>query len=135
MPLMKSALIVALPVLLTAATAAFAQSPAPAVGTGSGPPAVRAGVPTVKWAVDPDDEWQGLPDGAGREVVYYTCGVCHSLMWVRQQGLDKATWDETLDWMVAEQQMDPMDPKERTLAIDYLAEWFGPDRKALTRKK
>lgn len=134
MPLMKSALLVALPVLMTAATA-FAQSPAPTVGVGAGPPAVRAGVPTVRWAVDPDDEWQGLPEGAGREAVFYTCSACHSLMWVRQQGLSRDVWDETLDWMVTEQEMDPMDPKDRALAIDYLAEWFGPDRKALTQKR
>ena len=128
-------MIAALLVALSATGAALAQSPAPTVGAAPTPSVMRPGAPTVKWAVDPDDEWLGMPAGPGREVVFYSCPACHSLMMVRQQGLDRATWDETLDWMVAEQKMDPLDPKDRKLALDYLSEWFGPDRKALNRKK
>ncbi|HEX9702278.1 MAG TPA: hypothetical protein VGA19_05460 [Rhodospirillales bacterium] len=98
-------------------------------------PATSTTAPTVKWAVDPDDEWQGLPAGAGREPVFYTCSACHSLMMVRQQGLSRDVWDETLTWMVEEQKMDPMDPKDRELSLNYLSEWYGPDRKALNIKR
>ncbi len=128
------AIAAAMAALLTAADAA-AQGPAPAVGAAPPPAAMTPGQPTVKWALDPDDEWLGMPAGKGREQVFYTCPRCHSLMLVRQQGLDRATWDETLDWMVREQKMDPMDPNDRALALDYLAEWFGPDRKALKQQK
>jgi hypothetical protein len=28
-----------------------------------------------------------------------------------------------------------MDPKDRELSLDYLSEWYGPDRKALNIKR
>jgi cytochrome c len=67
--------------------------------------------------------------------VFYTCPACHSLMLVTQQGLSRAVWDETLDWMVQQQKMEPMDPKDRALALDYLATWYGPDRKGKNLKR
>ncbi len=131
MPLSKSGLFTALLVLALAVLASAPGAPIAAAAE----PAKAAATPPVKWAVDPDDEWQGLPEDSGREQVFYACPACHSLMMVRQQGLSREVWDETLDWMVKEQKMEPMDPKDRALALDYLAKWYGPDRKALNRKK
>ncbi|MBF0162662.1 MAG: hypothetical protein HQL88_10295, partial [Magnetococcales bacterium] len=54
------------------------------------------------WGGEPGNPWQGLPEGAGREEVFYTCGACHSLMLVQQQRLSRAVWAETLAWMVTE---------------------------------
>ena len=71
------------------------------------------------------DEYDGLPEGLGREEVFYTCQPCHSLAIVKQQGLDRDSWDETLVWMVEEQEMEPLDPEERALILDYLAAHFG----------
>lgn len=73
----------------------------------------------------PEDLWQGLPPGPGREVVFGTCQACHSLAIVKQQGLNRETWDETLNWMVEEQGMPPLDPKNLELALDYLATHYG----------
>jgi cytochrome c len=73
------------------------------------------------------DEYDGLPEGLGREKVFYACQACHSLAIVKQQGLDRESWDETLVWMVEEQGMGPLDPEERKLVLDYLATHFGRD--------
>lgn len=76
-----------------------------------------------------DDEWQGLPPGPGREEVFYACQACHSLALVKQQGLSKAAWDETITWMIEEQEMEPPEPEERALIVQYLATHYGIDRK------
>jgi cytochrome c len=55
-------------------------------------------------------DWDGLPPGSGREEVYYSCQACHSLAIVKQQGLSRESWDETLVWMVEEQGMPEIDP-------------------------
>ena len=69
----------------------------------------------------------GLPAGAGREEVFYYCQACHSLAIVKQQGLDRASWDETLVWMVEEQEMEPLEAEELDLVLDYLARHYGRD--------
>ena len=78
------------------------------------------------FSVDEED-WQGLPAGLGREEVFYQCQACHSLAIVKQQGLDRESWDESLVWMVEEQEMEPLDPEDRNLVLDYLATHFGRD--------
>ena len=72
-----------------------------------------------------EEDWQGLPVGPGREEVFYVCQACHSLAIVKQQGLDRDTWDEILVWMVEEQAMDPLDPEERKIILDYLGTYFS----------
>ena len=74
------------------------------------------------------DLFDGLPAGPGREEVYYTCNACHSLALVKQQGLSRARWDETLKWMAEEQGMAELEPAERSLILDYLSTVFGEDR-------
>jgi len=76
------------------------------------------------------DEWDGLPGGPGREEVYGICGACHSLMIVKQQGLSRDAWEETMEWMVEEQGMPELDRDTLDLVIDYLAEHYGIDRRA-----
>ncbi len=76
------------------------------------------------------DEWEGLPEGAGREEVYGLCGACHSLMIVKQQGLSREAWAETMEWMVEEQDMPELDRDTLDLVIDYLVEHYGVDRRA-----
>jgi cytochrome c len=72
-----------------------------------------------------EEDWQGLPAGLGREEVFYACQACHSLAIVKQQGLDWDSWDESLTWMVEEQEMDRLGPEDRTLILDYLTTYFG----------
>ena len=71
------------------------------------------------------DTWQGLPVGKGREVVFGLCQACHSLAIVKQQGLSRASWDDTLKWMVEEQGMPELEPATRNLVLDYLSTHYG----------
>ena len=80
------------------------------------------------------EEYGGLPEGLGREEVFYACQACHSLAIVKQQGLDRDSWDETLVWMVEEQTMDPLDPEDRKLILDYLTTHYGRDSSKRRRK-
>lgn len=75
-----------------------------------------------------EEDWDGLPPGAGREEVYYTCQACHSLAIVKQQGLSRESWDETLAWMVEEQGMPELETAERDLILDYLSSRYGVNR-------
>jgi cytochrome c len=70
-----------------------------------------------------------VPPGAGREEVFYLCQACHSLAIVKQQGLNRESWDETLTWMVEEQEMPEMEPEERTLIVEYLATYYSQKRR------
>ena len=76
------------------------------------------------------DEWEGLPAGNGREEVFGLCSACHSLKLVVQQGLSRPRWEDVLDWMVEEQEMEAPEPADRKLMLDYLARFYGHDRRA-----
>ncbi|MEX0960970.1 MAG: cytochrome c family protein [Burkholderiales bacterium] len=77
---------------------------------------------------DAPHDWDGLPPGPGREEVFYLCKACHSLMIVKQQGLTRSAWDDTLQWMVDEQGMRQIDDTAaRNRLLDYLATHFGRD--------
>lgn len=101
--------------------AALVLGPALALALACGAPAAGA------------EEWDGLPGGAGRDEVYGICGACHSLMIVKQQGLDRDAWEETLVWMVEEQGMPELDRDTLDLVIDYLAEHYGVDKAGTAR--
>ncbi len=77
-------------------------------------------------------EAEDLPAEPGRDETFYTCAACHSFNLVAQQGLTRRDWDELIDWMVEEQGMDEPDAETRQLILDYLARWFGPERRFLT---
>lgn len=79
-------------------------------------------------AQDPDEALlASLPEGPGKEETFYACHGCHSFRLVVQQGLSRARWDKTLDWMVEEQGM-PELGEDRTLILDYLAEHYNETR-------
>jgi len=69
------------------------------------------------------------PEGPGREEAGYLCAACHSLRMVTQQGLSRDDWDETLDWMVEEQEMEALEAEERELILSYLSQHFGVDHR------
>lgn len=78
---------------------------------------------------DDDPFGSDWPEGPGREEAGYLCGACHSLRIVIQQGLSRGDWDETLDWMVEEQDMAPLETEEREIILTYLATHFGVDHR------
>ncbi len=92
------------------------------------PSLVESERPQARAATQParEQDWQGLPAGPGREEVFYACNSCHSLMLVKQQGMSRESWDETLEWMVEEQGMAEIeDAATRDLILDYLSTHFG----------
>ena len=113
---------IALPLLAVTAALVFRGADIPSPGTAA------AQVATAP-ATD-EDEWQGLPPGKGREETFFTCVPCHSLRMVTQQGQSKWRWNETIDWMIDEQEMPRLDASDRELIVDYLAHFYGEDRKA-----
>lgn len=74
-----------------------------------------------------EDEFEGLPPGVGQEETYYACAACHSIRLVIQQGLSREAWDETIVWMVEEQEMEPLEAEERKLILDYLSNHITPE--------
>ena len=87
---------------------------------------------------DPESEqeqtlFRGMPDADGRLEVFGFCGSCHSIDLVLQQGLSRAVWEEVLVEMVRDQEMVPLKPDIRVKVLDYLEEYYGPDRKARTQ--
>ena len=91
-------------------------------------PAAVSSDSTVASADEDPEKWQGLPAGPGREDVFFRCKACHSLMIVKQQGLSRASWEESLVWMVEEQGMPPFeDEATRNRVLDYLSTHYGRD--------
>ena len=79
---------------------------------------------STHFGVDVED-FAGLPAGPGREEVFYNCSACHSLLMVTQQRLARDIWDETLTWMVDEQDMPELEADEREIILDYLATFLS----------
>lgn len=80
----------------------------------------------VSIAADPDLAL--LPDDAGKQETFDGCASCHSIKLVVQQGMNRDEWAETIEWMVDEQGMDPLDDDLNQMIIEYLATHFGRDR-------
>ena len=87
----------------------------------------RGLAPPAGAAYDPSDEWQGLPEGEGREEVYFNCIACHSTAIVQQQRMNQTVWQRTLTRMVEEMGMPALPEDEHELVIEYLVEHFGQD--------
>lgn len=78
-------------------------------------------------AAQAEDDYGGLPEGEGREWVYFSCQHCHSLRTVTNQRFSRRVWDEVLTWMVEEQGMEELDPEIRADILDYLSEALGAE--------
>ncbi len=99
--------------------------------------AVIGGPGVASRAADPTEPagYADLPPGPGREQVFYLCQACHSLAIVKQQGLSRDSWDESLTWMVKEQDMPEPEPAERKLILDYLSENLGITRNLRPKRR
>jgi hypothetical protein len=76
---------------------------------------------------EPEDEFDSLAPGEGREETYGTCLACHSSAIIRQQRLTRVVWGQVLDDMVEEMGMGEPLSEDREKMLDYLAEHYGPD--------
>ena len=74
--------------------------------------------------------FRGMPEDEGRIEVFGFCGSCHSIDLVLQQGLSRSVWAEVIVEMVADHEMVALPPDVEVKVLDYLEEYYGPDRKA-----
>lgn len=72
-----------------------------------------------------EDQYGGLPEGDGREAVYFTCRACHSLDQFISKKLPREDWDELLDQMVADNGMEAPMAWARDLMLSYLSTHYG----------
>lgn len=72
------------------------------------------------------DTPEDLPAGEGRDETFFACSACHGLALVKMQGQTRPQWDATIDLMIQRHGMPEMDPAERALVLDYLAQSFPP---------
>ncbi len=75
-----------------------------------------------------------MAPGAGAWETLAACTPCHSERIVIQQGLRRGQWEEVLDEMVEEHEMEPMEESPREVILDYLAEHYGPERPNFPRR-
>ncbi len=67
-----------------------------------------------------------MPDGEGRDEVFYGCTACHSSAVIRRSRLSRAQWERLMDWMAERHGMPPLEGQDRAMMVDYLARNFGP---------
>ncbi|KRW93581.1 hypothetical protein [Paracoccus sp. MKU1] len=75
-----------------------------------------------------NEEFGGLPDGAGAEETYYQCVACHSTEIIKQQRVTDHRWDELWTWMVEAQGMVEPEPETKALILTYLKTNFSSER-------
>lgn len=74
-----------------------------------------------------DEAPEDFPDAPGREDAFYACSACHGFKLAAAQGMSRARWDDTVDFMVRQHKMPPLAEKDRAVVLDYLARAF-PER-------
>jgi mono/diheme cytochrome c family protein len=67
---------------------------------------------------------EDLPEGKGRDETFYACAACHGTALIKAQGMTRERWDATIDWMMERHGMPEIDPADRALIVDYLAQTF-----------
>ncbi|MDM7255577.1 MAG: cytochrome C-552 [Paracoccus sp. (in: a-proteobacteria)] len=125
-----------LPALALVAGSGAAQTPLD-------PMAILAGRPAGSDPLDPmtalrarastdaaqgNEEFGGLPDGAGIEETYYQCVACHSTEIIKQQRISDQRWDDLWVWMVEEQGMFEPDDDTKHIILSYLKANLSSER-------
>ncbi|MDN3653317.1 c-type cytochrome [Thalassotalea ponticola] len=87
--------------------------------------------PPVNWLTgNPSNKTTSVGDGIlaadeNMPLVASVCSSCHSLHLVTQQGLSRESWQETLQWMIDEQGMQPLSDENNKAVLDYLSTYYG----------
>ncbi|HEX7006782.1 MAG TPA: hypothetical protein VF274_06575 [Alphaproteobacteria bacterium] len=76
-----------------------------------------------------DEGPESFPDGPGRDETFYLCTACHSGALIRQQGMSREQWDESISWMTERHGMPKLDGEDRRVVLDYLTRTFPPRRR------
>lgn len=85
---------------------------------------VTLGIATAQAATV--DEASGLVIAPGWELVRAHCGGCHSHALVTGQRADRQTWQDTIRWMQATQNLWQFDTATENGILDYLATNYPP---------
>ena len=72
-----------------------------------------------------EDMQQGLPSGAGIDLVLGNCTICHSTSIILQNHMDRKAWDKTITWMQKEQGMWELEADDRKAILEYLSKHQG----------
>ena len=83
-------------------------------------------IATYLYALPPETDWAGLPEGNGVELVRWRCTLCHGVDGPGLLRQDRASWTDTVDRMIRFGA--PLRAKEREIVIRYLVEHFGVTR-------
>jgi cytochrome c5 len=86
--------------------------------------AVRPATPAQATAVQPADEFAGLPEGVGRETTARVCTQCHAIGMVTSQKHSRDEWNDVIVRMIEDQGLSASE-EELTEISAYLAEHFG----------
>ncbi len=68
-----------------------------------------------------------FPAHPNRDDAFYFCTACHSFKIVAAQGMSRARWDDSLNWMVERHNMPRVQGEDRRKILDYLSSAF-PER-------
>ncbi len=74
------------------------------------------------------DDYEALPEGENKDLVYGVCSGCHSVKLIMQQGMTRKKWDKTLEWMYEQQGMPRLQPEIEKPILDYLAKHYGLEK-------
>jgi YVTN family beta-propeller protein len=66
-----------------------------------------------------------MPDAEGRAVIWQKCQLCHDLQRTIAFVRPKAQWESVVDSM--NRRGSPVTPEEKTVIVNYLTKYFGPD--------
>jgi hypothetical protein len=75
-----------------------------------------------------EEQPEDYPEGPNREDTFYFCTACHGFKIVAAQGMSRARWNETLDFMVTRHKMPDVQGADREKMLDYLERAF-PERR------
>lgn len=79
-------------------------------------------------------DYQGLPPGAGVDLVLENCTACHSTDIIRKNHMSREAWDKTITWMQEKQGLWELG-KDRQIILDYLSNAQGVEKnKAVGRR-
>jgi mono/diheme cytochrome c family protein len=73
-----------------------------------------------------DEAPEDYPAANGREETFYACTACHGFKLVAQQGMTRAQWDDSLNWMTTKHGMNALEGDDRKLILDYLETQYPP---------
>ncbi len=85
-------------------------------------------------AAEEEPEFGLLVEKSGVEETHAYCSACHSERIVAQQGLTRKDWADLLEWMIDEQEMEPIEEPDYTIILDYLDKHYNTDRPNFPRK-